>query len=231
MIKKLALITVLVTTTSCGAIGGSKKVDLTTDKAKVSYSIGQQIGKQLKNAGFEIDTDVLAASINDAITGKDSRLKPEEMQAAMMKVQMDQSKKTESEGKANKEKGEKFLTENKSKPGVKTTASGLQYEVIKEGKGASPKATNTVKVNYKGTLIDGTKFDSSYDRGEPAEFPLNRVIKGWTEGIQTMKVGGKSRFVIPSDLAYGQNSPPGIPANSVLVFEVELLDIKHDKAH
>ncbi len=205
--------------------GGSKKVDMTTDKAKVSYTIGQQIGQQLKRSGFEIDSDVIAASIGDVLAGKEPRLKPEEMQAAMTKAQQAQAAKADSAGKENKEKGEKFLADNKGKAGIKTTASGLQHEVLTEGKGASPKATSVVKVHYKGTLTDGTKFDSSYDRGEPTEFPLNQVIKGWTEGIQLMKVGGKSRFYIPSDLAYGQNSPPSIPPNSVLIFEVELLDI------
>ena len=227
MIKNLAFVAaILATTVSCDNLGGSKQVDITTDKAKVSYTIGQQIGKQLKQSGFEIDPAIIAASIGDVLTGKESRLKPEEMQAAMMKVQQEQSQKAASEGKANKEKGDKFLADNKSKPGIKTTASGLQHEIITEGKGASPKATSTVKVHYKGTLMDGTKFDSSYDRGQPTEFPLNRVIKGWTEGIQLMKVGGKSKFYIPSDLAYGENSPPGIPSNSVLIFEVELLEIK-----
>ena len=226
MIKKLGLIAAVLTTTiSCGLKGASKQVDITTDKGKVSYTIGQQIGQQLKKSGLEIDPEVLAGSIGDVLSGKESRLKPEDMQAAMMKAQQSQLQKSASEGKANKEKGEKFLSDNKNKPGIKTTASGLQYEVLTEGKGPSPKASSIVKVNYKGTLIDGTKFDSSYDRGQPTEFPLNQVIKGWTEGIQLMKVGGKSRFFIPSDLGYGERSPPSIPPNSVLVFEVELLEI------
>lgn len=226
MIKSLGLLaTVLLTTVSCGLVGDSKKVDITSDKAKVSYTIGQQLGQQLKKSGLDIDADVLAASVSDVLNGKESRLKPEDMQAAMMKAQQAQVEKAAEAGKANREKGEKFLADNKAKAGIKTTASGLQYEVLTEGKGASPKATSVVKVHYTGTLTDGTKFDSSLDRGQPTEFPLNQVIKGWTEGIQLMKVGGKSKFYIPSDLAYGQNSPPSIPPNSVLVFEVELLDI------
>ena len=125
------------------------------------------------------------------------------------------------------ERGQKFMKENAKKAGVKTTASGLQYEVLKEGKGKSPKATDTVLVHYRGTLINGTEFDSSYKRNEPIEFPLNQVIKGWTEGVQLMKEGAKYRFVIPSELAYGaQGAPPDIAPNETLIFEVELLKVK-----
>ena len=128
----------------------------------------------------------------------------------------------------NLEKGEAFLKENSTKEGVKTTASGLQYKVLKEGKGKSPQATDTVQVHYKGTLLDGTEFDSSYKRGEPATFPLNRVIPGWTEGVQLMKEGAKYQFTIPSKLAYGEGGTPGgpIPPNATLIFEVELVSIK-----
>jgi FKBP-type peptidyl-prolyl cis-trans isomerase FkpA len=129
---------------------------------------------------------------------------------------------------SNSEKGEAFLAENAKKEGVKTTASGLQYKVLKEGDGKSPQATDTVSVHYRGTLLDGTEFDSSIKRGQPAEFPLNRVIPGWTEGVQLMKVGAKYQFTIPSKLAYGERGTPGgpIPPNSTLIFEVELLAIK-----
>ncbi|RYZ68506.1 MAG: FKBP-type peptidyl-prolyl cis-trans isomerase, partial [Proteobacteria bacterium] len=199
------------------AFSGAKKSDLTSDKGKVSYTIGQQIGRQLKSEGLDIDANVIAESISDVLAGKESKLKPEEMQAAMMKAQQAGDEKQQVEGKANQEKGDKFLADNKGKPNIKTTASGIQYEVLTAGKGASPKPTDVVKVHYKGTLIDGKTFDSSIDRGTPAEFPLNRVIPGWTEGLQLMKVGGKSRFFIPSALAYGPQGRPGIPANSVLI--------------
>lgn len=202
-----------------------KEADLSTDKAKISYVIGQQIGRQLKAENLEIDPNVIASSIRDAMAGKESKISQAEMMAVMQKAQESQAAKSEAEGKANKEKGDKFLADNKNKPNIKTTASGLQYEVLTEGKGKSPKATDIVKVHYKGTLLDGKQFDSSYDRGEPVEFPLNGVIPGWTEGLQLMKVGGKNKLYIPAELAYGPQGRPGIPANSVLTFEVELLEI------
>lgn len=208
-------------TTACN----SKKADLSSDKGKMSYIIGQQIGGQFKQNKMDIDPDTLAASISDVLAGKESRLTQAEMQATVEKIQATQKAEAEAAAKANLETGTKFLEENKSKPGVTTTASGLQYQVITEGKGASPKATDTVKVHYVGTLIDGTKFDSSIDRGQPVEFPLNQVIPGWTEALQLMKVGGKNKLFIPANIAYGPQGRPGIPGNSTLIFEVELLDI------
>jgi FKBP-type peptidyl-prolyl cis-trans isomerase len=225
----IALSCVLLPLSAFAFGGGQKKADLTTEKGKLGYTIGQQIGHQLKGANLDIDRDALFSSISDALDGKESRITPAEMQATMMKTQEAQAGKMGAEGKVNKEKGDQFLAANKSKAGIKTTASGLQYEILTSGKGKSPKASDTVKVHYKGTLIDGKQFDSSYDRGQPAEFPLGGVIRGWTEGLQLMKVGGKTRFFVPAELAYGEQGRPGIPPNSTLIFEVELLEISKAK--
>lgn len=204
-------------------VGCEKKVD--TDQRKASYAIGQQIGQNLKNQNIEFDADVLAMSIKEAATGKPSKLKPEEMQQALMKLQEGIMKKQTEAGEKNKADGMAFLEKNKTQAGVKTTASGLQYIVVEEGKGKTPTEKDTVKAQYKGTLISGEQFDSSYDRGQPAEFPVSGVIKGWTEALQMMKVGGKLKLFIPPELGYGPSARPGIPANSVLIFDVELVDI------
>jgi FKBP-type peptidyl-prolyl cis-trans isomerase len=205
-------------------------MELKTQKDKASYSIGVSIGKNLKDQKVEIQTDILVKGLLDAYTGAKTQLTEKEMgdvltqfqQEIMAKAQEEAAKK----GGENKSKGEKFLADNKNKPGVKTTPSGLQYTVISEGTGPKPTASSTVKVHYTGKLIDGTTFDSSVDRGEPIEFPLNGVIKGWTEGVQLMSKGSKYKFFIPSDLAYGdRGAGNAIGPNETLVFEVELLDI------
>jgi FKBP-type peptidyl-prolyl cis-trans isomerase FkpA/FKBP-type peptidyl-prolyl cis-trans isomerase FklB len=203
--------------------GCQKKLD--DDKKKASYAIGQQIGTNLKNQNIDFDADVLAMSIKEASQGKESKLKPEEMQQALMKLQEGLMKKQQEQAEKNKAEGEAFLAKNKTAEGVKTTASGLQYIVLQEGTGKTPTTKDTVKAHYKGTLLDGKQFDSSYDRGQPAEFPVEGVIKGWTEALQMMKVGGKMKLFIPPELGYGAAARPGIPANSVLVFEVELIDV------
>lgn len=203
--------------------GCQKKLD--TDLKKASYAIGQQIGGNLKNQNIEFDADVLAASIVEAAQGKEAKMKPEEMQQALMKLQEGMMKKQQETAEKNKTDGAAFLEKNKSAAGVKTTASGLQYIVVEEGKGKSPGPNDTVKAHYKGTLTDGTQFDSSYDRGQPAEFPVGGVIKGWTEALQMMKTGGKMKLFIPPELGYGPAARPGIPANSVLVFDVELVEV------
>lgn len=200
------------------------KPDLKSDKGQASYAIGQQIGKNLKAQNIEIDAKTLAASLTDATTGK-SQMTEEQIQKAMMKLQEMAMKKQQEEGETNKKKSAEFLEKNKTAEGIKVTASGLQYSVIKEGDGPIPKKEDTVKCHYTGTLLDGTKFDSSVDRGQPAEFPVGGVIPGWTEALQMMKVGSKYKLVIPPELAYGASGRPGIPPNSALIFEVELLEI------
>lgn len=222
---RLTLLSIsLFTLVACTQGGG--KVELKSDEQKLSYAIGQQIGAGIKAQNMKVDVDAMAASIRDVMSGAPSRLTPEEMQTAMMKAQQSAHAARAGEGAANKAKADKFLAENKAKKGVKTTASGLQYEVITEGKGKSPKETDTVKVHYRGTLLDGTEFDSSYKRNEPAMFPVNRVIKGWTEALQLMKPGAKYKLTIPPDLAYGEQGRPSIPPNSLLQFEVELIAIQ-----
>lgn len=213
----------LVCTGGLSIVACAAKLD--TQKKKVSYVIGQQIGESIKGQGVDVDVDVLANSIKDVIKGKESQLTPEEMRAAMMAAQQEMATQQAKEGEANLKTGADFLAANKAKEGVKTTESGLQYKVITAGKGATPKDTDTVTCHYKGTLIDGKEFDSSYKRGQPAEFPVNGVIAGWTEALKTMKEGEKRELFIPANLAYGPQGRPGIPPNSVLIFEIELVKV------
>jgi FKBP-type peptidyl-prolyl cis-trans isomerase FklB len=185
-----------------------------------------QIGFNLSRQKVEINPDVLAAGIKDAIGGK-PQLTPDQVKEIMATFEKDMEQKQKAAGEKNKAEGAKFLEENKKKEGVKATASGLQYKVLKEGTGAQPKATDMVTVNYRGTLINGTEFDSSYKRGQAATFPVNGVIKGWSEALQLMKVGSKYQLFIPSDLAYGERAVSAeLGANSTLIFEVELVDAK-----
>jgi FKBP-type peptidyl-prolyl cis-trans isomerase FklB len=199
-------------------------------KDKVSYSIGLDIGGTFKRNKMDINTDALANGIKDGMSGAKPLMTEDEVRQVMTQFSKDMQEKQktamEEAGQKNKTEGEKFLTENKTKPDVKTTGSGLQYKVVKEGNGAPPKATDTVVVNYRGTLIDGTEFDSSYKRKQPATFPVNQVIKGWTEALQLMKPGSKFELVIPSNLAYGERGAGGdIGPNATLKFEVELLSV------
>lgn len=219
-----AVVLVLGLGTAC-----NKKADLGSDKGKASYGIGMQIGQNMKAQGVEVDPQAVAAGMEYALSGKDPKdapVKQEEIQKSMQVLQEQTMKKAQETADKNKGAGEQFLAQNKTKEGWKTTPSGLQYFVEKEGTGKSPKATDTVKVHYTGTLTTGEKFDSSVDRGEPAEFPVNGVIKGWTEALQLMKTGAKYKLAIPAELAYGASGRPGIPPNSVLLFDVELLDVK-----
>ena len=205
--------------------------ELKSVKQQASYAIGLNIGGQLASDADDIDTDAVIRGIRDSLTKAKPALTDEQIRSALgaftREMQAKAEAKAEAAGGTNKQAGEAHLAANAKKQGVKTTASGLQYKVIKEGKGATPKATDTVRVHYHGTLIDGTVFDSSVERKEPAEFPVNRVIAGWVEALQLMKVGDKWQLTIPSKLAYREAGTPdgSIGPNSVLVFEVELLDI------
>lgn len=197
----------------------------TTAMDTLSYSVGVLVAQNLKQQGLDkVNPDDLAAAITDVIKGNDLKI---DLQTANGNVQTYMQDAQARAQAANTEMGKKFLEENKMKEGVKVTASGLQYMVIQEGTGKMPKASDEVTVHYEGTLINGEVFDSSYKRGQPTSFPLNGVIKGWTEGLQLMKEGAKYRFFIPSELAYGARGAGGqIGPNSTLVFDVELLSIK-----
>lgn len=213
----------------CANAGGDTM--LKNEKDKVSYSIGLNIGGNFKSQSVDINPDILIKGIKDALSGSKPLMTEKEIQETMTAFQKEitakQAERTKSLAETNKKEGEAFLAANKGKEGVKTTSSGLQYKIIKDGNGQTPKATDTVTVNYSGTLIDGTEFDSSYKRGEPASFPLNGVIPGWTEALQMMKVGSKWQLFLPPAIAYGERGQGRvIGPNAALIFEVELLSVK-----
>ncbi|MBS1246522.1 MAG: FKBP-type peptidyl-prolyl cis-trans isomerase [Proteobacteria bacterium] len=202
-----------------------------TDKDKISYSIGFGMGSNLKNQGVDVDADKLSKGIKDGLSGAKPAMSQADMDKTMTdlrtKMMAEQQEKMKSLGAKNKADGEAFLAKNKTATGVKTLPSGLQYQVIKAGTGKMPKATDKVSVNYRGTLLDGKEFDSSYSRGTPASFPVNGVIPGWTEALQLMKEGAKWKLFIPSSLAYGEQGAGGvIGPNATLLFEVELLKVE-----
>ncbi|VAW57182.1 FKBP-type peptidyl-prolyl cis-trans isomerase FklB [hydrothermal vent metagenome] len=220
--------------TACNEKTGAtaeKNIKLDSDASKASYSIGVQFGTQIEKVKDMIDKDVIIRGFQDSFAGKELKLTPEEMKTTMMAFQTTmkekQKVKMEEMAKAGKAKGDKYLADNKAKEGVKTTASGLQYKILKAGDGATPAATDTVITHYTGSLIDGKVFDSSYKRNAPATFPVNGVIKGWTEALQLMKVGAKWQLFIPAELAYGdRGAGASIGPNQVLIFELELIEIK-----
>jgi FKBP-type peptidyl-prolyl cis-trans isomerase FklB len=203
-------------------------VELKTPAQKASYGIGLNMGKSLAQEGMDdLDSKAVAQGIEDAIGKKEQRLKDEELMEAFAFLQKRAEERMAAISDENAKKGKQFLEENGKREGVTTTASGLQYEVLKKTDGAQPKPTDVVTVHYQGSLVDGSVFDSSIERGSPIDLPVNGVIPGWVEGLQLMHVGEKYKLFIPSELAYGAQSPsPMIPANSVLVFELELLGIK-----
>jgi FKBP-type peptidyl-prolyl cis-trans isomerase FklB len=214
---------------SLGGVSFAEETVLKTDEDKVGYSIGYQIGGDFKQQGISLKPDMLSKGVQDALAGAQPAMKPDEMEKTMsdlrQRVAQAQQEAQKNAGEKNLTAGKAFLDENAKKQGVTTLPSGLQYSVETEGTGAKPKATDTVTVHYRGTLTDGTEFDSSYTRGKPAEFRVDQVIKGWTEALQLMKQGSKWKIVIPSALAYGERGAGPIGPNSVLLFDVELLGI------
>lgn len=201
-------------------------MELKSTKDKISYIIGRDMAANLQKQGISIEAEPFMQGLKEAIVGKPSSLSQAEVQQAMMAFQEEMSQNQNVGGSENKKEGEEFLAQNKNKEGVKTLPSGLQYQVLKEGSGKSPSKTDKVTTHYHGTLINGTVFDSSYDRGQPATFPVNGVIAGWTEALQLMKEGSKWRLFIPSNLAYGPRGAGGvIGPDTTLVFDVELLSV------
>ncbi len=198
-----------------------------TDEQKVSYGFGLQFGQQLQRNFFEgLDIDILQAGIQDILNQNNIQITDSELNQAFAAVQKKIEAKNAQQAKQLAELGKVFLTENAKREGVTTLVSGLQYEVINSGNGKKPTTNDTVKTHYHGTFVDGTVFDSSVARGEPATFGVTQVIRGWTEALQLMQVGDKWRIFLPSDLAYGDHgAPPSIPGGSTLIFEIELLDI------
>jgi FKBP-type peptidyl-prolyl cis-trans isomerase FklB len=199
-------------------------------KEKMSYIIGMDIGNNLKKQGIDIETNILINGIKDAFASAKSLLSEQEIRETLATFQKEMQAKQEEIGKKNKKEGEAFLAENKKKEGVKTLPSGLQYKVIKAGTGKKPKLTDTVTAHYRGTLIDGAEFDSSYKRGQPASFSVSGVIPGWTEALQLMEEGTKWELFIPTSLAYGERGAGVmIGPNATLIFEVELISIQEKK--
>jgi len=216
------------------AKGATAAATLKTQKEKASYALGMSIGSGLKKQALPVDPALVSRGLRDAMAGGKMLLTEDEMKAQLQQLRTDfqkgQEAKAHAAGEVNRKQGEAFLAANKTKDGVKTLPDGLQYKVLKEGAGPKPTANDTVTVNYRGTLVDGKEFDSSFKRGQPATFPVGGVIKGWTEALQLMPVGSKWQLFIPADLAYGDRSPsPDIGPGDTLIFEVELLSIAEQK--
>ena len=226
-IKTHLLFLLLFTLLSCDFMKQNRKPSLKTDKEKKSYFIGYSIGTGIKkNNEMDLDVPIFLEAIKHGLTGEKSLLKLNETANLQKQLFNENQKNAGSSTKDNLNKGRKFLEENKTKKNIKVTDSGLQYQIIKEGKGKTPGPESQVEVHYRGTLINGTEFDSSYKRNQIASFPLNRVIPGWTEGLQLMKEGAVYKFFIPPNLGYGSVAQRKIPPNSVLIFEVELIAVK-----
>ena len=231
---KLSLLTILGILLLASQVNAGENLVLKNQKDKLSYIIGVDIGKNLKNQSIDIDPEILARGIKDAVTGKKTLMTEQEIQETTAAFQKEMTAKQEERakkmGEKNKKEGEAFLAENKQREGVRTLPSGLQYKVIKEGTGKKPKLTDTVVTHYRGTLIDGTEFDSSYRRGKAAAFPVNGVIPGWVEALQLMAEGSKWQLFVPPNLAYGERGAGrDIGSNATLIFEIELISIQEKK--
>jgi FKBP-type peptidyl-prolyl cis-trans isomerase FklB len=228
---KLKLIVILGILFLVSQVNAQENLVLKNQKDKISYIIGMDIGTNLKKQSIDIDSNILAKGVKDALAGTKPLLTEQEIQETMMAFQKEMMAKQAEVAKKNKAEGEAFLTENKKKEGVKTLLSGLQYKVIKAGTGKKPKSTDTVTAHYRGTLINGTEFDSSYKRGQPATFPVSGgMIPGWTEALQLMEEGAKWQLFIPPNLAYGeQGAGRDIGPNATLIFEIELVSIQEKK--
>jgi len=238
---RLGLFTGAAVLLATACVWSADEPELKDQKQKFSYAVGMNLATSWKKQEIDIDLDTLVRGLKDATAGKTVLTESEardaitvvqkELRAKAEEKRKQQEEARKQQGEKNKTEGAAFLAENKAKPGVTTLPSGLQYKVLTEGSGESPKATDVVTVNYKGTLTDGTEFDSSYTRGQPATFALNGVIKGWTEAVQLMKPGAKWQIVVPSDLAYGERgSGAKIAPNATLVFEIELISFKAQPA-
>jgi FKBP-type peptidyl-prolyl cis-trans isomerase FklB len=211
-------------------VGAEETLVLKNQKEKISYVIGVDIGNNLRKQSVDVDPNILARGIQDALSAAKPLLTEQEIQNTLTAFQKERAAKQQEAAKKNKNEGEAFMAANKKKEGVKALASGLQYKVIKAGTGRKPNLDDSVTTHYRGTLIDGTEFDSSYRRGQPVTFPVSRVIAGWTEALQLMEEGAKWQLFIPPDLAYGERGTGSvIGPNATLIFEIELISIQEKK--
>jgi FKBP-type peptidyl-prolyl cis-trans isomerase FklB len=228
--KQVVMCIVCLALLATPGVSAEKKTELKTEKDKLSYSIGFDLGSSIKRNGIDVDPNIVTKAIKDVLSGGNPLMTEQEMRDSIGAFQKDMAAKQQErlkvQGDKNKKEGEAFLAGNSKKEGVVVLPSGLQYVILTEGKGKQPTATDTVTVQYRGTLIDGAEFDSSYKRGKPATFGLKQVIKAWTEGVQLMKEGGKIRLFVPSELGYGDRGAGAqIGPNAVLIFEIELLSV------
>jgi FKBP-type peptidyl-prolyl cis-trans isomerase FklB len=227
---KIRMIIILAFLFLVSQVNAQENLVLKNQKDKMSYIIGMDIGNNLKKQSIDVEPNILVKGVKDALTGGKPLLTEQEIRETMTAFQNEMRVKQEVVARKNKEQGDSFLADNKKKEGVKTLQSGLQYKVIKVGVGKKPKLNEYVTTHYRGTLIDGTEFDSSYKRGQPATFQVSGVIPGWTEALQLMETGAKWQLFIPSNLAYGERGSGGvIGPNATLIFEIELISIQEKK--